>query len=348
LLEPEILDNIGEIEFDRSDEGDAPFDDPVIDVRGGIQEAEAAVADRKDKILKYCVVASCALHVVLFAALPHIVQLAPTKSILNPGERVTPVRLVEPAAEQKKPEPPPQQASAISDRDHTAPKERLPKAPPAQTPPLPKMEPVQQKMASLPPPHAPEDLVKPKDETPPKENGRKPSAVDKPPPKNHVKQADPADQHPRRKSVQSHPIDLRPTPQDIATGLSPRGGSRDFFPDGDIDEAVVDINTREDRFFSYLLHLKRKIQAVWVYPSVAAKSGIGGSLTVEFSIARTGELLGVNLLDSSGQTILDESAMKAIKSAAPYNPFPDRLRAKRLRIKANFIYVTSNYFRSIM
>ncbi len=348
MQEPE-LDNIGDIEYELYDAGDAPFDDPVVDARVGTQEAEAGAADYKDKILKYCIVASCVLHVALFAALPQLVQLAPTKSLLNPGERVTPVRLVEPPPEEKKPEPPPQRASAISDRDHTALQERIPKAPPAQTAPIGKVEPLQQKMASLPPPQTPHDLVKPKDETPPpKEDSRKPSAVEKPAHKNPTKHADPADQHARQKSPRNRPLDLRPTWQDIATGLAPRAGSPDFFPDGDIEEAVVDINTREDRFFSYLLHLKRKIQAVWVYPSVAAKSGIGGSLTVEFSIARTGELLGVSLLDSSGQTILDESAMKAIKSAAPYNPFPDRMRAKRLRIKANFIYVTSNYFRSIM
>jgi periplasmic protein TonB len=348
LPEPELLDNIGEIEYDGPDEGDALFDDPVMGALGGTPVIEPSVADRKDKILKYCVIASCVLHVALFTALPHIAQLAPTKSLLNPGEKVTPVRLVEPRPEEIKPEPPPEQASAISDRNHTAPHERIPKALPAQTPPLPKMEPVQQQMASLPPPQVPHDLVKPKEETPPKENGHKPAAVEKPQPKNHVKHPDPADQPPKPKSPRNRPLDLRPTPQDIAKGLSPHAGSPDFFPEGDVDEAVLDINTRDDRFASYLLHLKHKIQAVWIYPTVAARSGIGGSLTVEFSIAKTGELLGVNLLDSSGQTILDDSAMKAIKSAAPYNPFPERMRAKRLRIKANFIYVTSNYFRSIM
>ncbi len=348
MQEPEHLNNIGEIKYDRYDASDEPFDDPVIDARGGNQVAEAVVSDHKDKILKYCIVASCVLHIVLFTALPHMAGLAPTQSLLKPGEKVTPVRLVEPPAEEKKPEPPPLQASAISDRDHTALRERIPKAPPSPTPPLPRMEPVQQQMASLPPPMAPHDLVKPKEETPPKEDNNKPSAVEKPAPKNHVKHTNPADQHAKQKSLPNPKPDLRPTMQDMARGLSAPGGSPDFFPEGDIDEAVLDINTRDDRFVPYLLHLKRKIQGVWVYPSVAARSGLGGSLTVEFSIARTGELLGVNLLDSSGHTVLDESAMRAIKDAAPYFPFPDRMRAKRLRIKANFIYVTSNYFRSIM
>jgi len=40
--------------------------------------------------------------------------------------------------------------------------------------------------------------------------------------------------------------------------------------------------------------------------------------------------------------------MKAVKTAAPYYPFPERMRAKRLRIRANFIYVTGGFFRSVM
>ena len=63
-----------------------------------------------------------------------------------------------------------------------------------------------------------------------------------------------------------------------------------------VEEAVVDINTREDKFFSYMLQLKRKIQGVWVYPASAAQSGLGGSLALEFSIAKNGDLLYVNLL----------------------------------------------------
>ena len=348
LQESELLNNIDEIEYDYHDAGDEAFDEPVIDARGGTEEAEAVVTDHKDRILKYCIVASCVLHIALFTALPHMAGLAPKKSFLKPGEKVISVRPVELPPEEKKPEPPPLQASAISDRDHTALQEKLPKAPPASVSPLGRMEPVQQKMASLPPPKTPHDLVKPKEETPPKEDNHKPSAVEKPAQKNHAKHADPADQQAKQKSLQHPPIDLRPTPQDIASGLSAPGGSTEFFPEGNIDEAVVDINTRDDRFFSYLRHLKVKIQDVWVYPSAAARSGIGGSLTVEFSIAKNGQLLGVNLLDSSGHSILDESAMRAIRDAAPFFPFPDRMRAKKLRIKANFIYVTSNYFRSIM
>lgn len=298
----------------------------------------------QDKILKYCLIASVVLHVAFFAGIPRLMEITPSKQpLLRPGEKVTSVRLVEPAQEEKKPEPPPEHASAISDRDHTALKERIPKAPPMPQPPVGRME-HPQRMASLAPPVAPEDLTKHKEE--------KETAKEAPKdPRLRSSQRKPID-HPEartKKPPTNRPVDLRPTRQDFENGFAAGGGAKDFFPDGDVEEAVVDINTREDRFFSYLMHLKTKIQGVWVYPPVAARAGIGGSLTVEFSIAKTGQLLEVNLLDSSGHNVLDESAIKAIKTAGPYNPFPERLRAQRLRIRANFVYMTSSSFlRSIM
>ncbi|MFC1834380.1 energy transducer TonB [Thermodesulfobacteriota bacterium] len=139
--------------------------------------------------------------------------------------------------------------------------------------------------------------------------------------------------------------------QDLANALNPRQapqGSPGFYLDGDVEEEVVDINTSDGKFYSYLLHLKKKIQGVWVYPKGAANSGIGGQLKVEFLIAKNGQLIDCKLLDSSGHHVLDHSAVSAIQTAAPYNPLPRRLRTKRLRIRANFIYVTQSFFRRIM
>lgn len=323
---------------------DAFDDEPLPEemMRG----AAAASSSRQGRAFKYGVLVSCLLHVFLIVGLPQMTDLTPARALLRPGERVTPVRLVESPLPESKSEPPPEQASAVSDRDHTAVKERLAKAPPGVRTPLGKVEPLEKRMAALTPPPAPEDYVKQQEPLPKRETPVKPSPVTKPSDL-ATKPKDPSDNHRKRHMASRHP-DLRPTAEDIAKGLSTPGVSPDFFPEGEVDEAVVDINTREDRFFSYLLHLKQKIQGVWVYPAVAAKAGIGGSLSVEFSISKDGELLYVNLLDSSGHTILDESAVRAVKTAAPYFPFPTRLKAKKLRIRANFLYITGNSFRSIM
>lgn len=300
--------------------------------------------------LRYAIAASIALHLAVFGWVTASVKLQPHQSYLKPGEEVTSVRLIEQPMTDRLNEPVPEHARAISDRNHSTPIERIPKVLPAPKAPVGRVDMQQQKLAAMIPPLAP-DVPLPLNEKSKKETGKnkdikpqKNASVSKPARDN------PSDtQKPREKGKSVQP-DLNPTPREreIAMGLAPYSGSADFIPEGDADEAVVDINTREEKFFSYLLYLKNKIQGVWVYPSSAANAGIGGSLTVEFSISRNGELLSVNLIDSSGHAILDESAIKAIKVAAPYYPFPDRMRAKRLRIRANFVYITASYFRRIL
>jgi protein TonB len=199
------------------------------------------------------------------------------------------------------------------------------------------------------PPPAPEDFVKEREQKQKKSKVSKPLPHEQTPSKKTAtKPLEHKPRWPTKEEFSRMKPDLRPTTQDMKQAFSAQPGGGDFYPDGDVEEAVVDINTREDRFFSYLLSLKRKIEAVWIYPQSAARAGLGGTLTLEFVIAKEGKLEHVNLLDSSGHAILDESAQSAIKAAAPYNPFPPSLRAKRLRIRANFIYVTSDFFKRVL
>ncbi|MDQ7781789.1 MAG: energy transducer TonB [Desulfomonilaceae bacterium] len=318
---------------------------------GLMRRSEILTSPENDNALKYCIVASFILHILFFAAITKDVLPGSVKSLAKPKENVTSVRLVTPKEPPKEKEPPPKHASAISDRDHTAKKERLAKMPPGQSAPLGRMVPSQQKLSALKPPPAPEDLLRPKEKEIEEPKRAKPDKTEE---IRQKKRREPqpmtrtARPPPRPRDLRNLDVDLRPTPQEIARGLTPHAGSDDYHPDGDPEEVVVDINTRDNKFFSYLNHLKTKIQGVWVYPSSAARAGIGGTLTIEFVVERSGNLVLVNLLDSSGHAILDESAMRAIKAAAPYFPFPSRLTAKRIRIRANFHYITGDFFRRVL
>lgn len=318
---------------------------------GSMQRTQSLATYEQDTALKYCIAASLVLHFLFFLVLIKAVTGVGAGMAAKPKDQVTRVRLIEPQSPPQKKEPPPKHASAISDRNHTAVKPRLPKKPPLPRAPIGKPVPLQQKFAKLTPPRAPEDLVKKpperskRDRTEKSDRKRdektnKKALRERKKPKNMARRS--------HKDLRNLDVDIAPTPAEIARGLTPYSGSSDFHPDGDEDEVVVDINTRENKFFSYLLHLKKKIQGVWVYPTSAARAGIGGSLTLEFSVASNGQLLFVNLLDSSGHAVLDRSAMLAIKTAAPYFPFPPRMKAKRLRIRANFNYVTGDFFRRIL
>jgi len=321
-------------------------DDDDYVPEGLMRRSEILTGSDNNDALKYCIVASLILHILFFAAITNGVNPDVSKPHPGPNPNVQKITLVKPQEPLKEKEPPPKVASAISDRDHTAEKQRLPKQPPRPKAPIGRPE--QQKLAALKPPPAPEDLVKPKEKAIAKPQRKKPDKTEKLPKKKDKERQTTARQTPRKQDLRNLDVDLRPTPAEIARGLTPHSGPDDFYPDGDPEEVVVDLNTRDDKFFSYMYHLKQKIEGVWVYPSSAARAGIGGRLIIEFSVARSGELLVVNLLDSSGQAILDEYAVRAIKSAAPYHPFPARLKAKRIRVRANFHYMTGDFFRRVL
>ncbi len=104
------------------------------------------------------------------------------------------------------------------------------------------------------------------------------------------------------------------------------------------DGEAISLDTKESRYASYFARIKRQIELVWDYPDEAERRGIVGQLTLRFQISRDGNLMNVRLINGSGYNILDEAALQAVKSAAPYYPFPVTIDRETLPILANFIY----------
>jgi protein TonB len=103
------------------------------------------------------------------------------------------------------------------------------------------------------------------------------------------------------------------------------------------------LDSQELKYVSYLSKIKKKIEPLWQYPEKAQAIGLQGKLALYFSIVRDGRLDRLELLSSSGHSLLDEQALKAIRGAAPYYPLPDRLHISRLNIHATFEYRISPY-----
>jgi len=78
---------------------------------------------------------------------------------------------------------------------------------------------------------------------------------------------------------------------------------------------------------------------VWQYPYEAAVAGIQGELTVDFVIARSGALKSIDLVRGSGSKILDDEAIRSIRTAAPFDPIPAQYKIPSLQIRGRFIYV---------
>ena len=104
------------------------------------------------------------------------------------------------------------------------------------------------------------------------------------------------------------------------------------------DDEPVSLDTTEVKYASYFARIKHQIERVWIYPIEAAERGISGDLTLTFRISKDGNLLGVRLVDQSGYEILDVAALKAVKEAAPFYPFPATIQREELSIQANFVY----------
>jgi len=108
-------------------------------------------------------------------------------------------------------------------------------------------------------------------------------------------------------------------------------------------EATVSLDSQDLKYVSYLSEIKKKIEPKWHYPERAKKIGLQGKLALYFSIVRDGHLDRLKLLNSSGHSLLDKEALKAVRGAAPYYPLPKRLKITRLNILATFEYRISPY-----
>jgi periplasmic protein TonB len=115
----------------------------------------------------------------------------------------------------------------------------------------------------------------------------------------------------------------------------------DSTKDSDDDE-LVSLDTTEVKYASYFARIKHQIERVWIYPSDAAQKGISGVLSLKFRISKDGNLMGVYIIDKSGYEILDVAALKAVKEAAPFYPFPKNIHREKISILANFVY-TPNF-----
>lgn len=86
----------------------------------------------------------------------------------------------------------------------------------------------------------------------------------------------------------------------------------------------ISARTREDRFAAYMVEWRRKVERVGNlnYPDQAARRGLSGNLLLEVALNPDGTVADIALRRSSGEPILDDAAVRIVKLAAPFAPFP--------------------------
>lgn len=88
-------------------------------------------------------------------------------------------------------------------------------------------------------------------------------------------------------------------------------------------------SARQSADAAYLLDWRRRLEAVGnqYYPEASIRYGIYGAVRLMVVIRSDGALEDIQVLTSSGYAVLDEAAIKVVRMAAPYAPFPDELKA---------------------
>jgi protein TonB len=92
---------------------------------------------------------------------------------------------------------------------------------------------------------------------------------------------------------------------------------------------LTSVATRQSVDAAYLLDWRRRVEAVGnkYYPEASVRYGMYGKLRLLVVIRADGSLQDIRVLSSSGYAVLDEAAIKIVRMAAPYAPFPAELRA---------------------
>ena len=121
--------------------------------------------------------------------------------------------------------------------------------------------------------------------------------------------------------------DLGMAPNDEGIQLRMRGEAK--------QQLWIAADTRESDVAVYLDGWRRKIERVGTmnFPDVARRRKLSGTPVIEVTIGANGQLLASVIRRSSGRAEIDAAAMRILKLAAPYDPFPGDLAANHDQIR---------------
>lgn len=98
------------------------------------------------------------------------------------------------------------------------------------------------------------------------------------------------------------------------------------------------LNTDDILFGSFLRRLETAIYGVWHYPQAALLRGIEGTTPVRITFNRRGEIVRVDMLESSGSKILDDEVLRTLNALGPVGSFPKGYTGDSFKLIAFFHY----------
>ncbi|MBI5889556.1 MAG: TonB family protein [Nitrosomonadales bacterium] len=112
----------------------------------------------------------------------------------------------------------------------------------------------------------------------------------------------------------------------------------------------IGARTQEYRYAQYVEDWRAKVERIGNlnYPEVARRDKIYGKLALTVSIRADGSVESIEVNRPSGQRILDASAIRIVKLAAPFPPFPPDIRKDTdvLSITRTWIFTSTDKLES--
>jgi protein TonB len=93
-------------------------------------------------------------------------------------------------------------------------------------------------------------------------------------------------------------------------------------------ERTVAVDTQEAMFAGYLAAWKQRVEQLGTinFPDAARRAGLAGSPVLEVAIGADGGLREIIVVRSSKEKLLDQAALRILRLAAPFEPFPEAMR----------------------
>ncbi|MEM7282376.1 MAG: TonB family protein [Pseudomonadota bacterium] len=93
-------------------------------------------------------------------------------------------------------------------------------------------------------------------------------------------------------------------------------------------EKIIAVNTREANFAAYLDRWRQRIEELGTvnFPDDARRDGLAGNPVLEVAINQDGSIREIIVRRSSNHKVLDQSALRILRLAAPFEAFPKDIR----------------------
>ncbi len=93
-------------------------------------------------------------------------------------------------------------------------------------------------------------------------------------------------------------------------------------------QKFISARTREFKYANYMRDWVAKVERVGElnYPDAARRQRLSGSLIVDVALNADGTVRNITVVRPSGHKILDDAAVRIVRLAAPFPPFPDDIR----------------------